>query len=442
MMQASQEQKIGTNAQFFYKRPSLEKEVEAKLKGPPKYVQLSSLTVTYWCDVPKGLWEKFNENSVFASSLHSHVNDLTDRLVGEWAKRQIHWERLAAEAEENGDTQGVEHAKSEFAKDCEALQKECEKVAVEDIAEFFTSTAATYADYRRYKFKAGAKLAFTFVGIAISIAALSTAATPAAPATIVPAIIGIVVAAASAGKQIADLSASAEEIEAEIRINVGSIKASYKDEKGKAKKKTFAAKDFTSGFVSGLTGGVSDIVFPSISSLMSLNGMHKSKLDGLSVALGEMGTALNALVTAMDAAGKVLDDNEKALEQAKSKPGVNLKKIQKGVNSAKKAFEELKDDFVASFENDIPTLMKRVETGRANNARMKEALDKINEAVGSKNWGLAGNLFATIALTGIGFASGAPSNFAEKVTMGLGPGWTALDTLREYTPDIMEEALG
>jgi hypothetical protein len=249
-------------------------------------------------------------------------------------------------------------------------------------------------------------------------------------------------AAMSMGKQIADLSASAEEIEGELRTNVGNMKASYKDKKGKPKKVTFAAKDFTSGFMSGMTGGFSDMFFPSINGLMGLTGMHRSKLDGLSVTLSEMGVSLNALVTTMDAAGKVLDDNKQALANAPKTPGKDLEKIVKGVIASINAFEKLKTEFIASFEKDIPNMIKRVEDGLAKNQIFKDTLEQINAAVGSKNYGVLGALFATVAMTGAGFAGGAPSNFAEKVTIGLGPGWTALDTMREYTPDVMEKVLG
>jgi hypothetical protein len=442
MMQHSNENQIKSSAQYYYQRGKLEEGVAAKLKAPPTYIKLTSLTVAYWCDVPKGLWEKFSEDSVFSSQLHDHVNQLTERLVGEWAKRQIHWERLAAEADKNGDKEGVENAKAEFAKDCETLRKECETVAVEDIAEFFTAKAATFGDYKRYKFKAGAKLTFTFVGIIISVAALSSAASPAAPATLVPALIGIVAAVASAGKQIKDLAASAEEVEAELKKGVAGIKATYLDENKKAKKKTFAAKDFTSGFAGGLTGGWSEVVFPSINSLMSVTDTHKSKLDGLDVVLNNMGTNLNALVTSLDAADKVLADNKAALDAARKNPGKDFNKIEEGVVKSKTAFLTVKQDFYKMFDKEIPAMIKRIEDGRKSNEEFKTALEAINDAVGSKNWGVAGNAFATIALVAIGFSSGGPANLAEKVTIGMGPAWTVLDQLREYSPEVMKEALG
>lgn len=444
MMEASNENEVRGNTTFYYSRGSLEKGLQALLGAPPKYVTLSSLSVSYWCDVPLKLWNEFHEDSAFVSQLYNRVNVLTDKLVKEWSKRQIHWERLAAEADKKGDKARVEEIKKEFEKDCVALQKECKDVAVEDIGEFFTVKATTFANYKRYKFKVGCKLAFTFIGIAISIAALSTAATPAAPATLVPAIIGLVAACASAGKQIADLAASAEEIEAELRSGVSTIELDYKDKKGKAKKAKYAAKDLTSGFLSGLTGGMSDLVFPSVNGLMGLTGTHKSKLEGLAVTLHDMGINLNGLVTIMDSAGKVLDDNAKKLtELLKTKPtDKDLKKFYDIVVKSGEVFTQLKTDFVKQFEKDIPSMIKRVDAGMERNKTLEEALDKIEEAVGSKNWGLAGNLFATIALTAIGFSSGAPSNFAEKVTIGLAPAFTAVDTLREYTPDILEKIFG
>ncbi|HYZ62706.1 MAG TPA: hypothetical protein VE650_09640 [Acetobacteraceae bacterium] len=438
MMEASNENESVGSATFTHARGRLETAVKEKV-GDTKYIELTSLSVAYWCDVPKGLWKEFQEDGVFLQQLHEHVNALTNRLVGEWAKHQVHWERIAAEADAKGDKAGVERAKLEFAKDCETLRKECETVAIEDIAGFFTEKAQTYANYRRYKFKAGAKLVFTVIGLAISIAALATAATPAAPATLVPAIIGLIASTASICKQVSDLSRSAEGIEAELRRGVESMKASYKDAKGKPKKKTFAAKDFTSGFASSLSGGASDLVFPSINGLMALTGTHRSKLDGLEVSLHDMGIAINALVTAMDSAKSVLEQNEERLKTAKDKE--KAAKIAKVLKKSKDAFTAFYNEFERSFE-DIPNMIKRIEEGAEKNKIFRETLERINEAVGSKNWAILGSLFGTIALTGIGFSSGAPSNFAEQVTIGLSPAWTAVDTLREYTPDMMEKVLG
>ena len=441
MMQASNENEVRGDTTFYYSRGKLQSGIEERLGGKPKYVQLTELSVSYWCDIPKSLWIKFQDDSVFIQQLYDHVNELTEKLVSEWAKRAKVWERSATEADGKGDTAGIQHAISEFQKDCVALQSECEKVAIEDIANFFQSKVKTFSDYKSYKVKAGAKLTFTFVGIIISVAALSTAATPAAPATLVPALIGLVSAVGSATKQIKDLSDSAEEIAKELEKSLTKLEVSYRDEKGKPKKAKYRANDLAAGFVSGMSGGWSDAVFPSVKGLMGSTDTHRSKVDGLEVKLHEMGNNLNAMADGLGPAQKVLQDNLDALNDLlKKKPGnKELAKAQKALGESQKVFGDLNTKFVMSFNVKIPEMIKRVTEGSEKNAIWKEKLEAINKALGSKNWATVGNLFATLALTGIGFASGLPSNFAESVTTPLGGSFTALDTLREYTPEVMEK---
>ena len=440
MMQHSNDNEVRGDTTFYYSRGGLQDAVVEKLGHDPQYIKLNSLTVTYWCDVPKKLWDAFQSDAKFNSDLYDEVNKLTNRLVGEWGKRLIHWERFAAEAEAKGDQEGVNRAIQEFDKDCVTLSKECEQVAIETIASYFSEKVKTYGDYTRYKVKAGAKLTFTFIGIVASIAALSTAATPAAPATLVPAIIGLVSAAMSMGKQIADLAANAEEIEAEIMLNLQGIEVNYKDKNGKPRKKTYQAREFTVGFVSGLTGGCSDMFIPSISGLLSLTGLHKSKLDGLDTTLHDMGIGINGLCDGLVNVDKVLQDNlTKLADAAKSKPNdPEIKKAQKAIDAAMKTFEKVNEDFLNSFEK-IVSLGERIKAGRESNEKLKESLEKIEAALKTKNFAMAGGILATLVVTGIGFAGGAPSHQIEKITTYTSVAWTGIDMVREYTPDVMEQ---
>jgi hypothetical protein len=443
MMQSSNDNQVRGDTTFFYSRSGLEKDVEAKYGKEPKFIKLTSLSVTYWCDVPKKLWKEFQSDGGFNQQLYEQVNALTARLIGEWVNRLQTWERVAAEADAKGDKDGVDRAIKEFDKDCGTLSKECEVVAIETIAGFFTEKAQTFGDYKRYKAKAGAKLVSTTIGMALSLAALATAATPAAPATLVPALIGLVSAAMSTGKQIADLAASAEEIEAEIRVLLGKIEINYKDKDGKPKKKTYQARELTAGFVSGLTGGASDIVFPSIKGLSDETGLHKSKLDGLDTKLHDMGININSLVDGLVSVDTVLQANLKALEQkAKAKPGdKDVKAAQKALMEAMKKFETLNANFLSSFDA-VPVMIKRIEGGREENTKFKEALEKIESALKTKNFALVGNIISTLALAGIGFSGGPPTQFLESVTNYTSLGWTGIDQIREYTPDVMEKVLG
>ena len=390
--------------------------------------------------MPKKLWNEFQSDSAFNTELYQKVNELTEKLVGEWTKRLIVWERSAAEADGKGDKKGVDHAIQEFGKDCVTLSKECEAVAIETIGGYFTEKVKTYGDYKRYKAKAGCKLAATFVGVILSVAALSTAATPAAPATLVPAIIGLVSASMSIGKQVADLAASAEEIEGNIVVLLGAIEVNYKDKNGKPKKKTYRAREFTAGFVSGMTGGFSDVFIPSIKGLDDQIGLHKSKLDGLDVKLHDMGININTLVDGLVNVDKVIQDNLTKLEQqAKAKPtNKEIKKAQQELEAAMKKFETVNDNFLSSFDA-VTDMINRIKTGRELNEKFKQTLEKIESALKAKNYALVGNLLATLTLAGIGFAGGPPTHHIEQITTYTSLAWTGVDQIREYTPDAMEK---
>lgn len=443
MMQQSNDNQMRGDTTFYYSRGKLELELAAKLKTPPQYIKLTSLSVNYWCDVPKKLWTEFQDDTVFTRQLYSKINDLTDRLVNEWRKRLIAREREAAEARANGDEAKVNKAIAYFGADCVTLAKECETVAIEEIAAFFTEKVQTYGDYKRYQVKAGCKLAMTFVGLIVSVAALSTAASPAAPATLVPAIIGLVSACLSIGTQIVNLALAAETVENQIRDELENLEVSYKDKKGKPKKTKYKAKEFGSGVASGLTGGYTDFFIPSIKSLIDSCGLHKSKLDGLDVTLHDMGISANAFVDAMVAADQVLQDNLKKFE-AKEKAGgstAQMKQAQMAISAAMTIFEEVNMNFL-TLAGDVPPMIARIERGRESNKLMLTALEAINKALGTGGYALAGNILATLALSGIGFASGAPTDLAGKVTTGLGLASTGVDQIREYGPEVMEKLFG
>lgn len=444
MLQGDNDNEPSASAAFYNSRGGLEKDLETYLGAKPKYMVLKELGVTYWCDVPQRLYDEFQNDAKFLSDLQNHLKELTGKLVAEWGKRAIVWERNAAAADKKGDKAGVTDAMKQFEKECVTIQAECEKIAAEDIALYFQTKVQTYANYKRYKVKAGAKLAFTFVGIIVSIVSLSTAATPAAPATIVPALIGLAVSVASVGKQIRDLSQAAEGVAQQIETSLGKLECNYKDKDGKAKKKTYKAMDLSSGFVGGMTGGWSEIKFPSVNSMMGLTDQHSSKLDGLDVRMHDMGNGINALIEGMMGASKILEDNIAALNEAlKKKPGdPAIKKADKVMEESKAIFDGLNTEFLKLFETDIPEMDKRLKEGRDKNELWKLKLEQINEALGSKNYAIIGGIFATLALTGIGFSGGLPSNAAEAVTTPLSGAVTGADMLREYVPEVMDKLLG
>ena len=446
MISDSNENQVRGNSTFFYSRGGLQAEVLnltlGRMKEPPVHIQLRDLTVTYTCDLPKSLWSAFQDDSVVIQMLYSTVNDLTNRLCNEWSKRVVAREREAREANDKGDKKGVEAAIAGFASDCDVLKGECATVAIEEINTIFTAKAQTFGDYKRYKFKAGAKVVSTFVGLVVSIAALSTAATPAAPATLAPALLGIASAVASIGNQLKGLKASAEEVEASVSKRLAEIELNYRDGGGKPKKKTFKAREFASGFLNGVSGGWTDIAIPSVKALLDDTGLHKSKLDGLEVKLNEMGTSANAMVDSLGAMDQVLQNNIDALTRVVDRKG-SVPAVTKAIKlfeESRKAFETMRGTFEALFET-VPAMIERIETGRQKNASLVQTLEGINEMLGTKGYATAGNVVAALAMFASGFSSGLPNPGIEKTMTGISGGMAAIDMLREYTPDAMEKIL-
>jgi hypothetical protein len=446
MMSESNDNQVRGDSIYFYSRGGLQAEVLkltlGRMAEPPVHIKLRDLTVTYTCDLPKSLWSAFQDDSVFIEMLHGKVNDLTNRLCDEWSKRMVAREREAREANGKGDKKGVEAAIAGFASDCDVLKGECATVAIEEINTIFTAKALTFGDYTRYKFKAGAKIVSTFVGLVVSVAAVSTAATPAAPATLVPALLGISSAWASIGNQLRGLAASAEEVEKSISDRLAGIELSYKDEKGKAQKGRHKAAAFAKGFASSVTGGWSDMKIPSIKALLDDAGLHKSKLDGLDVKLHEMGISANTMIDSLGAMNQVLQNNIDALTRAVDRKG-SVKEVTKAIKlfeESHKAFGTMRGKFGALFET-VPAMIKRIETGRQQNTNLVKTLEAINVMLGTKGYAEAGNLLAGLAMFATGFSSGLPSPGIEKTMTGIGGGMAAIDMLREYTPDAMEKIL-
>ena len=215
----------------------------------------------------------------------------------------------------------------------------------------FTQKAKTFGDYTRYKFKAGAKLASTFAGIAISIAGLSTAATPAAPATLIPAIIGLVASCGSAINQIKSLFEGAEGVRDDIKEKLDTLSVQWKDKNGKWNKKTFQAREATTALASAATGGLTEIKFPSIDGLLSRNSLMGSKTDGMEVDLHELGVGINALVDLLAALEKVLADNRDNVREkfktGKAPKAANaIKKLEKSIEE----FNGLRLSFETGFD--------------------------------------------------------------------------------------------
>ncbi len=426
---------------YQFNRSGLDKQVKAAA-GDLVYIEIGELSASIWCALPKSLWAQFGRDGQTLGALQSTVNGLADKLISEWSKCAKSWDRAARDAAGKNDEKGVKAANDNFDKEAEALRKMWEEVATETIVAFFEKKAEVFGDYKRYKWKAGAKLVSTFAGTIAAAAALGTAATPAAPATLVPALIGLVQSVGSIVKQVKDLAASAEKVETTIKDRLGAMEGSWKDAKGNWNKKTFQAREAVSAFASGMTGGITEMKFPSISALLSDTGLMKSKTDGLEVELSAMGNAINDTIDSLQVTLKLLEANETALDKAlkSGKAKTTAASLAKKIGATKDAFEKMRAAFESDFDA-IPEMADRVGRLRNSNEEFRVKLEEAEKALGTKNISVAVQIFVALGTIGAGFAS-PPGDLSEKIQAGLGTSLGLIDQLREYSPDIMEKALG
>jgi len=266
---------------------------------------------------------------------------------------------------------------------------------------------------------------------------LGTAATPAAPATLVPALIGLGSAALNAGKQIADLSLSAGQVGTRINSGIDNLETKWFDENGKPNKKSMKAYEFGAVVASVLSGGMSDLAIPSISSLLGDCGKMKGKIDGMEVELHEMSVNLNELVDSLPVLQKLLDDNWTYLENA---TGKDADKVRSKLRNGKAAVNKAMESIEKSFET-IPELREQITRLREWHKGVSEQLTAAEKVLGTKNVAMLAQILTAAALAGAQFSS-PPHELVEKITVGIATSVAGLDLLRELTPEAIEGAKG
>jgi hypothetical protein len=404
--------------------------IKAKCKVPPDHMPLSNLKLSIWCDLPASLWDEFSRDGQFLADVGNQVNSHMERMIETWAQ-------ISDSAEREIPELGIDVAQENFKKNSDHMVKQWEDGCAILVENLFSEKVKTFGDYTRYKVKAGAKLASTFAGIAISIAALSTAATPAAPATLIPAIIGLVASCGSAINQIKSLFESAGTVRLDIQGKLATLSVQWKDGKGKWNKKTFQAVEATTALASAATGGLSEIAFPSIDGLLSRNGLLRSKTDGMEVDLHDLGVGINALVDALEAAEKVLADNrdnvrEKFTSGDLKKATEAIKKLEKSIE----AFNEVRHEFETNFD-EISAVAKEIKELREDYEKFQSTLEEAEKHLKTKNIALFINIVYSLGTIGANFAS-PPTHVAEKITASLGTIQAGLDGIREYTKPVAQ----
>ena len=412
----------------------LEVKVMQAVGKESKHIKLTSLSVTYWCPMPKDLWKEMTADPSYMQDIESRCQDLTTRLIKVWAQRVLVWERYI---KEHGETkESIAEGLQKFEQERAQIQKECETIATEDINQYFTQKAQLFGKYKKYKFKAGVKLAGTVAGLVVSIVALATAATPAAPATLGPALVGIITASISIGNQISDLDQEAEDVARAIVAHLSNIELSYKDSKGREKKIEYKVREFVTAFSDGVTGGLTGIFWPSIKKLIDETGRHDSKVDGLEVSLHSMHKTLNGLLESQDASHKILQDNIKLLV---GKTGKKALAAVKAIDTADKALSGLETAVNVMLTEKLPKMQERVKKGREINKELAEKLEALQKALGTKNIALIGSILASLSMIAIGMSGNmATAKWEVDPTDLLGHSLEGIDLLKEYTPEIME----
>ena len=409
-------------------------QIKAQCKLPPDHMPLSSLTLSIWCDVPKGLWDEFSRDSQFIADIEGQVREHMRRMIREWAI-------ISDASERQIPTIGVEKAVEEFRKNSEEQQKEWEAACIDLMTSIFREKAKVLGNYRRYKVKAGAKLFSTMGGIAISIAGLATAATPAAPATLIPAIIGLVSSVGSCINQFRNLALEAGDVREDIEKKLASMRVEWKDPKGKWNKKTMKAVEAGNSVLAAVTGDLSEIKCPTISGLLDKNTLMGKKTDGLEVRLHDTGIAITNLADGLQAMELVLTRNRDAVREAYQKKATKeaktaIDKLEKSIEK----FTELTNKFGEMFD-EIPERAEYVKQLREDFEKFQTELEKAQQALGTKNIKLIIGIFYSVGTIGAAYAS-PPDHIAEKITASLGTIQGALDGVREYTEPVMEALRG
>jgi hypothetical protein len=410
------------------------------------------------CTIPKRFWDEFERDAVFTQQLYDKINVVTDAAANVWAKAAKIYDEEAVKADKKGDKKAVQEAIEGFHEGCDAVSEKAQEIAMQQLSAFFTEKVKAYGRYKRYQAKAAAKFGTTLVGLAVSIAGLATAATPAAPATLIPALIGLCNTAASLARQISELAQEAEDVAKDVDKGIKQLQKTYFDDDGSPREKLSKGLELAKGFGDVILGGWAKEVAPSTKSLLGDVDRHRKKIDGLDVRLHATGIQVTDTADVMGALSTSLDQIIDALTKrptAKNKKEQDkVLKALKDLNKASGLLNDARTKFEAFYEI-VPRQITRIETGRAKNEELKKVVEEIKSAVGAGNWALVGELFGQLALLGVtfsSFAGGLPGTdpkwahdlhgaLVERALAYSGIAYQIEDVVKDMTVDWLGEML-
>ena len=394
-------------------------------KAGIKHIKVREISISYWCSIPASLDKEFVRDVAMQKRLQTRLEAEHERLVDDLAGKMTFTEQMCEE--QSTDAKHIANCQKLFDYEINKLQAEYQASCTALILEEFSGTVKAMGNHTRYKVKAGAKLTITALCVAVSTVALGTAATPAAPATLIPAVAGIAMSLMSFTKQIVDLTLTVEQCEHQIHENIQNWEAEYKDAKtSKLKKANYKLAEFAGGAFSGLTGGMSEVLFPTISGTLDIVERHSRKVDGLVAKLHKYGVRLGN-------AEEDLKEVQQAMQVMRSQPLWRTKdwdQLQKQLQGLLADIQQLKTL--------IPGLEDRIEKGRKLNKRYGDTLKAIEKALGTKHYAEAGQLLASLAVVASGSAGVATAlhgteavKVMEKVTVALAMVTAGLDALKD-----------
>jgi hypothetical protein len=273
----------------------------------------------------------------------------------------------------------------------------------------------------------------TSAGAIVSIAALSTAATPAAPATLVPALIGLVSAFGSIFKQIYDLDAEAETVARFIMTSVDALKVKWRDKEGAWNRKTFKAREVATAFSEAVSQGWSEFVVPSLGSVQSKCDLLRNKCKGLEVRAKKLGETFDEIMKALNSAELVIKHNYTFSIEL----GTQGFALQRNLEKLEEARRQSQQEFEKAFDV-LAKLNGRISFAMAVYSAYKPRIDEAVEVLGTKDINKAVTVITQLGMIGVGLSS-APSIVAEDITYAMSAAASFTDLCREYGPEVIEK---
>jgi hypothetical protein len=386
----------------------LVESIKKKCQIEPANMPLDSLSLSIWLDVPNPIWNKYSRDFQFYNEMKFQIENHMLLMIKEWALMRDSAETQILGA--RGKKEIRQKIISEFTKNSDHARLQWEDACKDLLIGIIRAKAKSDGDYARYKVKCGVKFVSTVGGIAVSFAGLATSATPAAPATLVPAVIGLVASVYSCAKQFLDLTLDAADVLFLIKTQLGDVELKWKEPgpNGEWNVKTMRAIEFKNAVFASMLGDLTEFACPTIAGLKDKNTLMLKKTDGLEQKLHEF---VMSIVKLEDGLRELARNNSEFQKQ-------------------ERLIQDMRDE-IPQKENEIRSL-------RLAGDKFGKVLDEAEAALGTNNIKLIVGLLYSLGTLGAGYAS-PPTELSGKVTSALGTIQGALDLARENYATVNDD---